>query len=83
MWHTWFDRDLAIAGRVIVREQKDGSESYSHQLIRIEEPIMRIPTLAIHLDRYLLVLLNLLICVAIIIIIIITITFIYLFIYYY
>ncbi|KAK6153936.1 hypothetical protein DH2020_013575 [Rehmannia glutinosa] len=51
LWHTWFDRDLAIAGRVIVREQKDGSESYAHRLVRIEEPIMRIPTLAIHLDR--------------------------------
>ncbi|KAH6819450.1 Zn-dependent exopeptidases superfamily protein, partial [Perilla frutescens var. frutescens] len=51
LWHTWFDRDLTIAGRVIIREQKDGSESYSHRLVRIEEPIMRIPTLAIHLDR--------------------------------
>lgn len=51
LWHTWFDRDLAIAGRVIIREHKDGSESYSHRLVRIEEPIMRIPTLAIHLDR--------------------------------
>ena len=49
LWHTWFDRDLTIAGRVIIREKKDGS--YSHRLIRIEEPIMRIPTLAIHLDR--------------------------------
>ncbi|KAL6177605.1 hypothetical protein ACLB2K_049130 [Fragaria x ananassa] len=51
LWHTWFDRDLTIAGRVIVREEKDGSVSYSHRLVRIEEPIMRIPTLAIHLDR--------------------------------
>ncbi|KAG8388081.1 hypothetical protein BUALT_Bualt02G0088000 [Buddleja alternifolia] len=51
LWHTWFDRDLAIAGRVIIKEQKDGSESYSHRLVRIEEPIMRVPTLAIHLDR--------------------------------
>ncbi|GFQ07729.1 probable aspartyl aminopeptidase [Phtheirospermum japonicum] len=49
--HTWFDRDLAIAGRVIVREQKDGPESCSHWLVRIEEPIVRILTLAIHLDR--------------------------------
>ncbi|XP_059443602.1 probable aspartyl aminopeptidase [Corylus avellana] len=51
LWHTWFDRDLTIAGRVIIREEKDGSVSYSHHLVRVEEPIMRIPTLAIHLDR--------------------------------
>ncbi|XP_062169987.1 probable aspartyl aminopeptidase [Alnus glutinosa] len=51
LWHTWFDRDLTVAGRVIFREEKDGSVSYSHRLVRVEEPIMRIPTLAIHLDR--------------------------------
>ncbi|KAK7350693.1 hypothetical protein VNO77_09571 [Canavalia gladiata] len=51
LWHTWFDRDLTVAGRVLVREQNAGSVSYSHRLVRIEEPIMRIPTLAIHLDR--------------------------------
>ncbi|XP_047157261.1 probable aspartyl aminopeptidase [Vigna umbellata] len=51
LWHTWFDRDLTVAGRVIVREENAGSVSYSHHLVRIEEPIMRIPTLAIHLDR--------------------------------
>ncbi|CAL5372953.1 unnamed protein product [Camellia sinensis] len=51
LWHTWFDRDLTVAGRMIVREGKDGSVSYSHRLVRIDEPIMRIPTLAIHLDR--------------------------------
>ncbi|CAA0834630.1 Zn-dependent exopeptidases superfamily protein [Striga hermonthica] len=51
LWHTWFDRDLAVAGRVIVREKKDELESFSHRLVRIEEPIMRVPTLAIHLDR--------------------------------
>ncbi|XP_027335773.1 probable aspartyl aminopeptidase [Abrus precatorius] len=51
LWHTWFDRDLTVAGRVIIREEKGGSTSYLHRLVRIEEPIMRIPTLAIHLDR--------------------------------
>jgi aspartyl aminopeptidase len=52
LWHTWFDRDLTVAGRVIVKEEKDGSVSYSHRLVRIEEPILRVPTIAIHLDRF-------------------------------
>ncbi|XP_043707238.1 probable aspartyl aminopeptidase [Telopea speciosissima] len=51
LWHTWFDRDLSIAGRLMIRKGKGDSASYFHQLVRIEEPIMRIPTLAIHLDR--------------------------------
>lgn len=52
LWHTWFDRDLTVAGRLMIREGKDGGPvSYSHRLVKIEEPIMRIPTLAIHLDR--------------------------------
>lgn len=51
LWHTWFDRDLTVAGRLIIKENKDDSVSYTHKLVRIEEPIMRIPTLAIHLDR--------------------------------
>ncbi|KAL9247507.1 hypothetical protein vseg_020933 [Gypsophila vaccaria] len=51
LWHTWFDRDLTIAGRIVIRKVQDGSTSYSHRLIRIQDPIMRIPTLAIHLDR--------------------------------
>ncbi|KQJ91766.1 probable aspartyl aminopeptidase [Brachypodium distachyon] len=51
LWYTWFDRDLTIAGRVIVREKKKDTVSYTHKLVRVQEPIMRIPTLAIHLDR--------------------------------
>ncbi|PPS14886.1 hypothetical protein GOBAR_AA05688 [Gossypium barbadense] len=51
LWHTWFDRDLTVAGRAMIREEKGGSVSYSHRLVRIEEPIMRVPTLASHLDR--------------------------------
>lgn len=51
MWYTWFDRDLTVAGRVIIREKGDGGDSYAHKLVRVQEPILRIPTLAIHLDR--------------------------------
>lgn len=49
LWHTWFDRDLSVAGRVIVRGS-DGS--FLHKLVKIKRPLLRIPTLAIHLDRY-------------------------------
>ncbi|KAK3280436.1 hypothetical protein CYMTET_11733 [Cymbomonas tetramitiformis] len=49
LWHTWFDRDLSVAGRVLVR--RCGGAVISHELVRINRPIMRIPTLAIHLDR--------------------------------
>jgi len=48
LWYTWFDRDLSVAGRVLVRKD-DGS--IASQLVRIDSPILRIPTLAIHLDR--------------------------------
>eukprot|EP01041_Mallomonas_annulata_P006733 gene6733-13631_t len=46
LWHTWFDRDLGIAGRVIC---KSTDESITSHLVRIDNPIARIPNLAIHL----------------------------------
>ncbi|TKY51675.1 aspartyl aminopeptidase [Spatholobus suberectus] len=48
LWHTWFDRDLSVAGRVILRSS---DHSYVHKLVKVNRPILRIPTLAIHLDR--------------------------------
>jgi aspartyl aminopeptidase len=47
LWHTWFDRDLGIAGRAIIRG-KDSS-SFETRNFTIRKPIARIPNLAIHL----------------------------------
>ena len=45
---TWTDRDLSLAGRVIFRE---GLEQLKTKLIKIDKPLLRVPQLAIHLNR--------------------------------
>ncbi|MGK4582276.1 M18 family aminopeptidase [Kitasatospora sp. HPMI-4] len=42
--NTWLDRDLGLSGRLALR---DGSTV----LVQIDEPLLRVPQLAIHLDR--------------------------------
>ncbi|MFJ4920407.1 M18 family aminopeptidase [Streptomyces sp. NPDC088725] len=42
--NTWLDRDLGLAGRITLR---DGS----HRLVNIDRALLRVPQLAVHLDR--------------------------------
>ncbi|WP_446663792.1 M18 family aminopeptidase [Flexivirga sp. B27] len=44
---SWMDRDLGVAGRVAVRDGSGAREA----LFRVDDPILRISRLAIHLDR--------------------------------
>lgn len=48
LWHTWFDRDLGVAGRIVIKNNKGFLEE---RLVNLSDPILRIPSLAIHLDR--------------------------------
>jgi aspartyl aminopeptidase len=43
--NSWLDRDLGISGRLSVRS----SDGVEQRLVRIDEPILRVPQLAIHL----------------------------------
>lgn len=48
-WPSWFDRDLKVAGRLMIRDESTGV--IRSRLIDIDRPIMRIPHCAIHLMR--------------------------------
>ena len=47
LWHTWLDRDLTFAGRVVVHNDETGKleDRYWHH----DEPIIRIPNMCPHL----------------------------------
>jgi aspartyl aminopeptidase len=47
LYSTWLDRDLSLAGRVMVR----GANGVEARLVQLDELCIRIPNLAIHLNR--------------------------------
>ncbi|WP_137148596.1 M18 family aminopeptidase [Mycolicibacterium sp. CR10] len=57
--NSWLDRDLGISGRLSVRsggqERSDSGRgaghTVEHDLVRIDDPILRVPQLAIHLSE--------------------------------
>ena len=42
--NTWLDRDLGLSGRLTLR-------GGAHRLVSIDRPLLRVPQLAVHLDR--------------------------------
>lgn len=46
--HTWFDRELSLAGRVAVRVSAGGLKCFP---VDFKRPVVFIPSLAIHLNR--------------------------------
>jgi aspartyl aminopeptidase len=44
LWNSWLDRDLGLAGRLVLL---DGSSV----LVNVDRPLLRVPQLAPHLDR--------------------------------
>ncbi|MCC6625098.1 MAG: M18 family aminopeptidase [Deltaproteobacteria bacterium] len=48
LYYTWLDRDLGLAGRAFVRGDGPAPEP---RLVDLRRPLLRIPSLAIHLQR--------------------------------
>ena len=47
LYSTWMDRDLSIAGRVLVRK----GDAFESRTVDLAKPVCRVPNIAIHLNR--------------------------------
>ncbi|KAK6049829.1 aminopeptidase I zinc metalloprotease [Cooperia oncophora] len=45
LWHTWFDRDLSVAGEVVCRV----GDELVRRLIDLMQPVLYLPSLSVHL----------------------------------
>lgn len=45
LWHTWFDRDLTIGGKVVIKN----GDNYTSKIWTAKKPLLKVPNLAIHL----------------------------------
>ncbi len=48
---TFTDRDLSLAGRVNVRTAQGSTQGFETRLVKFEQPLLRLPNLAIHMNR--------------------------------
>ena len=48
--YTWLDRDLGLAGRVVLAGAEHPS-ALEHRLLDLRQPLLRVPSVAIHLNR--------------------------------
>ena len=48
---TFADRDLGLAGRVMVRDDAGGTQAITSHLVHFDEALLRLPNLAIHMNR--------------------------------
>jgi aspartyl aminopeptidase len=49
LWRTWFDRDLGLAGKIIIQDKKD--KTVRQHLWDSKDALMNVPSLCIHLAR--------------------------------
>jgi len=47
LWNSWLDRDLGLSGRIFT----SGPGAVTEHLFRVDRALLRVPQLAIHLDR--------------------------------